>query len=183
MVKDEFTVSRDGTGWTITANTSGKSLQLPSCIYEKLNGKYITADEFLDKIETLVIALAGVTNSLNTTDAYSLDRRSVLCEIRLRSGLNSADDFIVQTMTSVEDYEKYHTIFMGRDKKGDDNSIHAYLFVPIYGELRCRFNNSDGFRLNAKRNNITYWIDDYKIEEGTNGGKYVIPKGTPIEIM
>ena len=68
---------------------------------------------------------------------------------------------------------------MDRDKAGDDGSIHAYLQTPKDGILRCVFDKS--IRLEAKRNNIKYWIEDYKIDAGSNGGKFVRPIGTPPE--
>ena len=94
---------------------------------------------------------------------------------------DTIDDTIDGFLESVRDYEKYHTIEMDRDVVGNDNTIHAYIETPKDGKLRCRFDRD--VRLYAKRNNVRYWISDYKIEAGSNGGKFVIPLEDPEEIL
>jgi hypothetical protein len=184
MVQRIFKVSKSTTsqnGWEIEDQASGEILDLPEICYEDLSlGKYIDADILLDKIETMQIALAGVTDSLRMVDEYSFRNRSVLKTFGLKK-TGTIDDEIDGFLESISDYEKYHTIEMGRDKAGDDDSIHAYIETPKDGKLRCTFDRS--IRLNAKRNNIKYWVDDYKIDSGSSGGKFVRPIGTPIEIM
>jgi len=169
------------TGWEIEDQASGTTLNLPEICLEDLKlGKYLSAQELLDKIDTMQIALAGVTDSFNMVDPYSYSRRSVLKTFTLKSN-GTIDDTIDFYLESVKDYEKYHTIYMDRDVDGNDGSIHAYIETPKDGKLRCVFDKS--IRLNAKRNNIKYWIDDYKIDAGANGGKFVRPIGQPEEIM
>ncbi|MBQ8218207.1 MAG: hypothetical protein IJZ79_02785 [Bacilli bacterium] len=184
MVQRIFKVRHSSTsnnGWEIEDQSTGTVLDLPAICLQDLDlGKYLDAQEMLDRIDTMQIALAGVTDSLNIVDEYSLNRRSVLKTFSLKQS-NTIDDTIDEYLESVKEYEKYHTIYMDRDKDGNDNSIHAYLVTPKDGILRCTFDKS--IRLNAKRNNIKYWTDDYKIDAGANGGKFVRPIGTPIEIM
>lgn len=185
MVQRIFKVAKStdsSTGWTIEDQSSGTVLDLPEvCLDDLSEGKYLDADAMLNKIDTMQIALAGVTDSLRIVDDYSFRHRSVLKTFGLQSNGNSVDDSIDFFLESVKDYEKYHTIYMDRDKAGDDNSIHAYIETPKDGRLRCTFDRS--IRLDAKRNNIKYWTDDYKIDSGSNGGKFVRPIGTPEEIM
>lgn len=170
------------TGYEIVDTASGTVLDLPEICVEDLNGKYIKSDDMLKKIKTMQIALAGVTDSLKqiSEDLVSFQRRSVLKTFMLHSS-GTIDDTITDPIESVKEYETYHTIIMDRDKSGDDGSIHAYLMTPTQGRLRCKFDKS--VRLHAKRNNIKYWIDDYKIGSGDKGGLYVIPIGTPVEIL
>ena len=185
MVQRIFKVAQDSsaaTGWSITDTSTGTVLELPEVVFEELDkGKYIKANELLSKIETVQIALAGVTDSLRMVDEYSFRHRSVIKTFGLKKQGNSIDDSIDFFLESVKDYEKYHTIEMDRDKLGDDTSIHAYLETPKDGRLRCTFDRST--RLNAKRNNIKYWVEDYNLCEGSNGGKFIRPIGDPIEIM
>ena len=185
MVQRIFKVAQDSssaTGWTITDTSTDTVLELPEVVFEELDkGKYVDADELLGKIETVQIALAGVTDSLRMVDEYSFRHRSVMKTFGLKKQGNSIDDSIDFFLESVTDYEKYHTIEMGRDKPGDHTSIHAYLETPKDGRLRCTFDKS--VRLNAKRNNIKYWVEDYKLSEGSNGGKFIRPIGDPVEIM
>lgn len=183
MVQKIFKVEKSqtsSTGWEIIAQDTGEVLDLPSICVEDLAGKYISSDSMLEKIDTVQIALAGVTNSLNVVDAYSLDRRSVIKTFSLKPN-GTIDDTIDFFIESVKDYEQFHTIYMDRDKAGDDGSIHAYLDTPKDGKLRCVFDRDS--RLNAKRNNIKYWVEDYAVDAGSAGGKFVRPHGTPIEIM
>ena len=184
MVQKIFKVSRSfsyATGWEIEDTASGKVLALPEICLEDLDtGKYINASEILEKIDTIQIALAGVTDSLNVVDEYSLKRRSVIKTFSLKPN-NTIDDTINKYIESIKEYESYHTIYMDRDVDGNDNTIHAYIETPNDGKLRCTFDKA--IRLEAKRNNIKYWVDDYKIDAGSNGGKFVRPSGTPIEIM
>ena len=184
MVQRIFKVSKSSTspnGWEIEDQSSGEILDLPDVCYEELSlGKYIDVEDMLDKIDTMQIALAGVTDSLRMVDEYSFRNRSVLKTFGLKKN-GTIDDEIDRFLESVKDYEQYHTIEMGRDKSGDDESIHAYLETPKNGRLRCTFDKS--VRLNAKRNNIKYWVDDYNLSEGSSGGKFIRPIGEPIEIM
>lgn len=184
MVQRIFKVQRSQTslsGWEIEDSSSGKVLDLPDVCMEDLDaGKYMKNSQMLEMIETVQIALAGVTDSLNITDDYSFRHRSVLKTFKLKKN-ETIDDTIDGFLENVQEYESYHTIYMDRDKAGDDKSIHAYIQTPKDGILRSTFDKAS--RLNAKRNNIKYWIDDYKIESGSAGGKYVRPIGTPEEIM
>lgn len=184
MVQRIFKVQRSQTsitGWEIEDVSSGKILDLPDVCMEDLDlGKYIKNSQMLEMVETIQIALAGVTDSLNIVDDYSFRHRSVLKTFGLKKN-DTIDDTIDGFLENIQEYESYHTIYMDRDKTGDDDSIHAYLQTPGDGILRCIFDKS--IRLNAKRNNIKYWIDNYKIDAGPNGGKFVRPIGTPIEIL
>lgn len=167
------------TRWKIEDVSSGIILDLPKVCFDDLNtGKYIKGMDMLNKIDTVQIALAGVTDSLNIVDMYSFKFRSVLKTFNLKKN-DTIDDTISDFMHSVKEYESYHTIYMDRDKAGDDKSIHAYIKTPNDGTLRCIFDKS--IRLNAKRNNIKYWVFDYKIDSGSNGGKFVRPLGGPPE--
>lgn len=170
------------TGYEIVDTGSGKVLDLPEICVEDLDGKYIKSADMLKKIKTMQIALAGVSDSLNmiSGDEISYQRRSVLKTFMLHSS-GTIDDTITDPIESVKEYETYHTIEMGRDVQGNDGTIHAYLMTPTEGKLRCQFDKS--VRLHAKRNNIKYWIDDYKIQAGSKGGMYVIPIGQPVEIL
>ena len=183
MVQRIFKIRKSSTaqsGWEIEDQSSGKVLDLPSICLDDLDGKYLSADDMIEKIDTIQIALAGVTDSLNVVDARYLDRNSVLKTFGLKKN-GTIDDEIDGFLESVKDYEKYHTIYMDRDKAGDDTSIHAYLNTPKDGVLRCTFDKS--IRLEAKRNNVKFWVEDYKIDAGSAGGKFVRPIGTPIEII
>lgn len=184
MVQRIFKVSRSSTsstGWEIEDTSTDKVLNLPEECIETLNiGKYVNSSEMLEKIETLQIALAGVTDSLNIVDDYSFRRRSVLKTFSLKPN-NTVDDSIDKYLESVSEYESYHTIYMDRDIDDNDKSIHAYINTPKDGKLRCIFDKS--VRVEAKRNNIKYWIDDYKLDAGANGTKFVRPLGHAIEIM
>ena len=174
------TSTTSSTGYEIEDTASGTVLDLPEvCIEDLDTGKYLNADQMISKIDTMQIALAGVTDSLNMVDEYSFRQRSVLKTFGIAKN-GTIDDEIDGFIETVKDYEMYHTIEMGRDTAGDDNTIHAYLYTPKDGRLRCVFDKS--IRLNAKRNNIKYWVDDYKIDSGSNGGKFVRPIGQPIEI-
>lgn len=173
-------------GWGIQLTETDEIMNLPEKCYEDLAGKYLSSEDILEKVETVSIALAGITDSYNMVDPYSYDRRSVIKTIKLIGGTGTIDDLLTEPIEvdeykKIYDYEKYHTVIMGRDVAGDDTSIHAYIETPNAGKLRCVF--SRGVRVDAKRNNIKYWIDDYQIDEGTNGGKYVRPLTDPIEIM
>ena len=178
LIKDSSSV----TGWEIEDESSGKVLDLPSIVKEDLKGKYLDSDAMLDRISTLQIALAGVTDSLNIVDAYSLDRRSVVKTFGLKPN-GTIDDTIDFYIESVQEYEAYHTLRMDRDVPGDDESIHAYIETPKDGRVRSTFSRKDGIRLDAKRNNIDYWVNDYKVDAGKSGGKFIRPVGTPEEIL
>ena len=185
MVPAIFKPIKDDTfevGWGIQHIDTGEVLEMPSIIYDSLTGNYIDSEEILDRIETLQIALAGVTNSLARIPEhdYSYDRRSVLKTFSLKDN-GTIDDTIDFYLESIAEYEKLHTIYMDRDRDGDDNTIHAYICTPKDGLLRSVFDKD--IRLEARRNNIKYWVDDYTIESGSKGGKFIRPVSTPIEIM
>lgn len=183
MVQRIFKVRKSSTsttGYEIEDQTSGQVLDLPEiCLDDIDTGKYLDSNQMLEKIDTMQIALAGVTDSLNMVDEYSFRHRSVLKTFGIKSS-GTIDDTIDGYLETVKEYESYHTIYMDRDVSGNDNSIHAYINTPRDGRLRCTFDKS--IRVNAKRNNIKYWIDDYKIDAGSAGGKFVRPIGLPIEI-
>ena len=182
MVQKIFKISASidsPTGYVLEETNSGTVLALPSCILEELKGKYLTAEQMIEKIDTICIALSGVTDSLRIVEPYSFERRSVLKSFGLRKD-GTIDDEIDDFLPSVKEYEKFHTIEMGRDVQGDDSTIHAYLQTPKNGTLRCQFDR--GVRVFAKRNNIKYWIDDYTIDSGSQGGEFVRPIGDPVEI-
>lgn len=175
MVDRIFEVIEDNsssTGFLIKETVTDKVLELPSiCIEEfDLGAKHVRFCDMYKKMSTVRIALAGVTDSLNIVNQTYFDRNSVFKSYGLKKS-NTIDDEIDGYLTSAKDYEVYHTIEMGRDKSGDDNSIHAYLYTPKDGRLRCKFDKN--VRLEAKRNNVTFWVDDYKIVSGSNGGKFV----------
>lgn len=183
MVQSIFKVRKSSVsaiGWEIEDTKSGKVLDMPECIYEEMNGKYMKADDMLELVGTLQIALAGVTDSLNMVNNTYFDKNSVLKSILLRDSIGTIDDEIDFLLDNVKEYEKFHIVEMGRDKAGDDTSIHAYIETPKNGRVRAQFDRS--VRLEAKRNNIKYWIEDYKIATGTAGGVFIRPISTPIEI-
>lgn len=183
MVQKIFNIERDtdsANGWCLFDGETDTKLNMPQCIYEAFTGKYISADELLNKVSTVQIALAGVTNSLRVVDPVSLDRRSVLKTFALNGCSCGIDDEIDEYLTSPAEYEKHHIIYMDRDTDGNDKSIHAYIETPKNGKLRCQFKDDNDVRLNAKRNNIKYWIDDYKIVAGSNGGLYVMTLNSTI---
>lgn len=186
MVQRIFKVNNSITsqnGWDIEDTMSGVVLDMPECIYEEMKGKYITSDEMLNKVDTLLIALAGVTDSLNPVigQEISFERRSVLKSIRLKDNLSTIDDTIDKDLESVTEYEKYHTIYMDRDIQDNDNSIHAYIETPNNGIVRSQFDKS--VRLEAKRNNIKYWVDDYEIATDSAGKVFIRPISQPVEII
>ena len=174
--------SASTTGWDIEDQSSGEVLELPSICYEDLKGKYMTSDAMIERISTIQIALAGVTDSLRVVDSYSLDRRSVVKTFGLIPN-GTIDDTIDGFIDSVATYEKYHTLKMDRDVQGDDNTIHAYIETPKDGRVRSRFSKQNGIRLDSKSNNINYWLNDYKVITGSAGGKSISPIGDPIEIL
>ncbi len=188
MVQRIFTAQRSSdsaTGWKLVdTQDQDHVVDLPSYIFEVLeDGVYIKdANIMLDKISTLQIALAGITDGFNIVDQFSFDRRSELKSFGLKPN-GTIDDTIDFYLKSVKEYEKFHTLKMDRDIKGDDDSIHAYIETPTEGRIRSRFSKQNGIRLDSKRNNIDYWLDDYKIVSGSAGGKSVVPIGDPIEIM
>ena len=185
MVQRVFTLTRDvnvQSGWVITDTNSGETLELPPCCVEQLTGKYMQGDEMLEKISTIQIALAGVTDSFRLVDAYSFNNRSVVKTFGLKPS-GTIDDQIDFFLDNIHEYEKFHIIKMDRDIPGDDDSIHAYIETPKNGKVRSRFSRQDGIRLDAKRNKIDYWVADYNVVIGTNGGASIVPIGDPIEIM
>ena len=189
MVQREFMLSESGGDWKIEDQSLGKVLDLPEKVKDDLKGKYLSEIEMLKKISRITIALAGVTDSLNVVDENSLKSRSVLKAIKLNKS-GTIDDTIDEIVSTDEDspesivkqYEKYHTLKMDRDVPGNDDTIHAYIQTPNDGKLRSTFSKKDGIRLDSRRNNITYWLEDYRIESGSAGGKFIRPIGTPIEM-
>lgn len=186
MVQKIFKVNESvmsDNGWCIEDTESGIILNMPECIYEEMNGKYIKANDMLQLVDTLQIALAGVTNSLNivTNHAVSFERRSVLKSIRLKTNLDTIDDEINHDLESVNEYEKYHTIYMDRDTADNDKTIHAYIETPNNGRVRSQFDKD--IRVEAKRNNIKYWVEDYIIATGSAGGVYIKPITPIVEIV
>ena len=178
MVTKGFKLTKENSEYVITEISTNKQLKLPECIKE-LKGRYkdTTIDKFIDCI--LVISLAGVTNSLRVVEPMAYEKNSVLKKIVPNIGLTDqcslpeeicGDGYNSDTV--FHEFEKYHTIRMGRDTRGDDNSIHAYL-ETVNGRLRCQFPNKDNIRLDSKRNNRKYWVDEYKIASGTSGGEFV----------
>lgn len=191
MVQKIFKISKSSnysTGYAITA-PDGTELELPESVINDLGrGKHYTSSnvaEFIDKIDTAAIALAGVTNSLNEVDHNYYMNNSVIKSIAFKN-TGTIDDTIDLIRAEddpeqiIKTYEKYHIITMGRDVAGNDNTIHAYIETPCDGKLRCTFDKS--VRLEAKRNNVKYWIEDYKIDARSAGGKFVRPISLPIEM-
>ena len=70
-----------------------KFLPIPTVVMEDLTGKYMTAQDILAKIDTIQIALAGVTDSLNIVDNVSLMCRSVVKTFALKPS-DTIDDEI-----------------------------------------------------------------------------------------
>lgn len=185
MVAENFKVVKDPStvyGWTMESiNDPNICFDMPENVYNAFEGKYIKAHELLSKVETVRVAVAGVTDSFRQVNFDALDKNSVLKTFTLKSGMSNVDDMIdfyidVPDADSVigaaaKEYEKFHLVKMDRDIEGNDNSIHAYVQTPKDGKLRCQFPKD--VRLDAKRNNIKYWVDDYRIDAGSNGGKFV----------
>lgn len=182
MVDKVFKVSKSTTSWTgweLIDTDEDVIIEFPECCFNELQGRYLSPNGMLERLDTIRIALAGVSNSMNIVDPVYLHKNSVIKYLGIKKGLSDVDDSFEQMPESVSEYEKYHTIKMGRDTQGDDSTIHAYIVTPNDGKLRCIFDKS--VRQFAKRNNIPYWVEDYKIEEGTNGGKFVRPLDDPEE--
>lgn len=178
MVTKGFKLTKENGEYMITEISSNEQLKLPECI-EELKGRYpgTTIDKFIDCV--LVISLAGVTDSLRMVEPNAYERNSVLKKIVPNSALSDqcplpdeicGDEY--NSDTTFYEFEKYHTIKMGRDVPGNDNSIHAYIETTS-GKLRCQFPNKDDIRLDSKRNNRKYWVDEYKIASGSSGGQFV----------
>ena len=182
MVQRQFIFSKSNGQYELVHN--GETMAAPSIIIEQLKGKYPTtaADTFLGS--TLTIALAGVTDSLRLVDNAAYDRNSVLKGIIFEQSLVDAAPLLQPEYSSEADpddivkyFERCHTIKMGRDVNGNDDTIHAYIF---YGQsagdrdtkIRCRFPNE--VRLDAKRNNRKYWVEKYSIIPGSAGGAHVL---------
>ena len=185
MVAENFNVVRDSStmcGWKIeSVNNSDVVFDMPENVYNSFAGKYINADELLARVNTIRVAIAGCTDSFRTVNATALERNSVLKTFTIRPGVSAIDDSIDFCIdvpdaddiigAAAKEYEKFHLIKMERDIEGNDNSIHAYVQTPKDGKLRCQFPKD--VRLDAKRNNIKFWADDYRVDAGTNGGKFV----------
>ncbi len=167
MVQKEFKLVKDAGEYKL--EYAGEFYPCPKCLEDDLKGRYVTIERFVDS--NLVIALAGVTDSLRMVDQDAFDRNSVLKEIRnvpeAKGGIAGVDSY-----DDVRDFEKYHIVRVERDIKGDDDSLHAYM-ETAEGKMRVRFPNDA--RLDAKRNNRYFWVENYKIQDGTAGGKHVIP--------
>lgn len=151
--------------------------------------KYIKTDDVLKKISAVKLALASVTNSLNIKKENYLDHNSTIQSFSLVDDSGTIDDEIdsyieaseEDQMLAIRTYESFHIVKMDSDESGDDNSIHAYIYTPKDGRFRCVFDKS--IILDARRNNIIFWVDDYKITSGSNDGKFVRIIGQPIEIV
>lgn len=180
MVQKTFILRKENDEYFIVdENNKNKVLKCPECIltgFDSLQGKYVNADTFINS--KLVIALAGVTNHLNKVDEDAFNRNSVLKYIiptqeilDKTPGLNK--------IYSVREYEKYHTIKMDRAVKNDDSSIYAYIDT-MEGKIKCEFPTTDDIRLDAKRNNRSYWVDNYIITEN-NDTKLIKVKSELIE--
>lgn len=195
MVAENFNVIQDSSasyGWKMESiNDSNVVFDMPANVYDAFNGKYIRSDDLLSKVKTIRVAVAGCTDSFRSVNEAAFDRNSVIKTFTLKNGVNAVDDMIDFCIdvpdgddvrgAAAKEYEKFHLIKMGRDIDGNDGSIHAYVQTPKDGKLRCQFPKD--VRLDAKRNNIKYWVDDYRIDAGTNGGKFVRILGNPRELM
>lgn len=182
MVHDKYKVFRlpeSHNGWSIESS-EGASVDLPDCIFDELNtGKFIVASQILDKMKYIVLNLAGIDE--NTKEITAQTIREFNTNTTLDYFVLFCDNTIndeVENISSIAEYEKYHTIYMDVD---DNNKIHAYINTPKDGVLKCIFPRD--LRTYAYKNNIKYWTNDYKIASGKNGGKFVRPVGNPIEIM
>ena len=178
MVTKGFKLTKENGEYTITELSSDKQMLLPECIAE-LKGRYneTTIDKFIDCV--LVISLAGVTNSLRIVEHGAYDRNSVLKKIVPNTELSDQcplpDEICgdgYNSDTTFYEFEKYHVIRMGRDVAGDDTSIHAYIWT-VNGKMRCQFPDKDDIRLDSKRNNRKYWVDEYTIDSSSSGGEFV----------
>ena len=185
MVQREFKItpslndnSRNLNDWDIEVDQY--LMPLPQIVYEELAGKYLDSEKMIDRIKTITIALAGITDNFNIVDDLSYNRRSVIKSFTLNDTDNDVDTAL-DYFENTKEYEKYHTVFMDRDTAGNDNSIHAYIETPVNGILRASF--SKDVRLNAKRNNIKYWVENYSIISNDGSKPYVRPLTAPIEIM
>lgn len=185
MVQRQFKLVRNG-DYLLQYNLD--EFIVPECIKEQLKGKSgkTTIDTFINC--DLTIALAGVTDSLRMVDQRAYDNNSVLKGIVFKQSLiddapllNTDYNSEIDPEDIVKYFERCHTIKMGRDIQGNDNTIHAYIY---YGEtagdkdtkIRCRFPND--IRVDAKRNNRSYWVEKYSIMTGSQGGRHVIIDGT-----
>ena len=141
MVQRIFKVQRSQTsqnGWEIEDTSSGTILDLPDVVLEDLDegAKYVKNVQMLEKIDTMQIALAGVTDSLRIVDDYSFRNRSVLKTFGLKKN-DTIDDTIDGFLESVKEYESYHTIYMDRDKAGDDGSIQKAIEAK-FGPMKTK---------------------------------------------
>lgn len=173
--------SYSGYVMTARARSSGveKDLDVPLCIISAFNNssKRTNWPKMVNRISSIRLAVAGVTNSLNKAfDDEKSDRyyheNSVLKSFGVQG--NDIDDIITGYLESPAEYAKYHTIFMERDIPGDDSSIHAYIYTPEFGKMKCEFDES--LILESRQNNVTYWVDKYTIETDQNGNKIVKPE-------
>ena len=185
MVAENFNVIKDSSslcGWKIESiSNPAITFDMPENVYNAFEGKYIKADELLPIVNTVRIAVAGCTDSFRVVNETALERNSVLKTFTLKSGINSIDDSIDFCIdvpdadfingAAAKEYEKFHLIKMERDVANKDNTIHAYIQTAKDGKLRCQFPKD--IRLDAKRNNIKFWVDEYRIDAGSNSGKFV----------
>lgn len=157
------------------------TVDLPKVFIEYLKGKALSGIEMLLRIDTITATLYAISNELyvDNQDVYNED--SVIESFTINPIAGSIDEaFKGVEFESVKDYEKYHIIKMGRDVAGNDSTIHAYIETPKDGRLRSLFDRSvkiddTNIRTFAKRNNIQYWVEDYRVEERSAGGKFVRP--------
>lgn len=95
MVQKIFKISKSSsysTGYAITA-PDGTELELPESVINDLGrGKHYTPSnvaEFIDKIDTAAIALAGVTDSLNEVDHNYYMNNSVIKSVAFKSTITT----------------------------------------------------------------------------------------------
>lgn len=177
MVEKTFKFLRENNEFYLLDRDTDTRLNCPTCLVENSSAEFLVGKYQYAKPEIFVncdvrVALAGVTDSLRLVDEKAFNANSVLKKII------PADELIDKAplpddLESARDYEEYHIIRMDRDVKGDDDSIHAYI-TTVDGKLRVRFPKD--IRLDAKRNNRSYWVDSYKIQVSDAGGKHVIPQ-------
>ena len=185
MGKEVFRIlksSYERNGRIIESTQTGKELDMPTSIYDVLStGKYLKNGSIIDRIGTIQAAIAGVTDSFNIVDEYSMMNKSILKTFSAipANGIDAASAFENRYFASVQEYEQFHIIDMERDIKSNDKSIHAYL-TTLQGRFRVQCQKD--IILNVKRNNISYWIEDYDYVV-IEGDKFVLPKGKIIEIL
>lgn len=182
MIQKIFTIKKDAlssTGYYIIVQGDVYSLEMLDCIIERLEGTFISAANIIDMIDTIQLDLAGINDSFVMLDEYSFRHRSILKTFKLKPN-GTIDDTIDGFLENIQQYESYHIIEMDRDTTNDDSTIHAYIHTPKYGRMLSEFDKN--LMLNAKQNNIKYWVEDYFICTDSNN-RYAQPKDKPIEIL